>query len=63
MNLINHVIIIANYYISQVKQNQKPLYFIELLYQIKNKIELMIYSNRINDRENKDWQELLYNIF
>ena len=63
MNLINPVIIIAKYYINQIKQNQKPLYLIELLYQIKNKMELMIYSNRINDRENKNWQELLYNIF
>ena len=61
--LINFVIIITKWYINNAKSNDKPLYFIELLRVIEDKIRPITYANKENNRINTGWQNKLYDIF
>lgn len=63
IDLMNFLLIITKWYINSVKSNDKPLYFLELLQIIGNKIMLISYANKINNRINKSWQDQLYDIF
>ena len=57
--VINDIILFAKWYKNKKKEQEKPLYFIELLSQLKNKLYYIIFMNTLKDRPNKDWQKLL----
>jgi len=63
LKLINFLIILSKWYINNTKTNNKPLYFIELITVIREKITLINYLNKSNSIENEDWQNQLYDIF
>ena len=51
-HLINYIILVAKWYINKIKEQLKPLYFIQLQSIITNKIESMIFMITLKDREN-----------
>ena len=57
--MINYIILFAKWCLNKKKDQEKPLYFIELLSQLKNKLDNIIFMNTLKDRFNKDWQKLL----
>ena len=59
LELINFVIIITKWYINSQRNEDKPLFFIELLNIMKIKIKTLIIANNMNDRMNKPWQDRL----
>ena len=59
IELINFVIILCKWYINSKKVNNEPLYFIELLNRIREKLKLLILTNNMNNRANKPWQDTL----
>ena len=63
LELINFLLILTKWYINNTKINNRPLYFIELVSIIKDKIMLIYRINNINSRANTDWQKQVYDLF
>ena len=59
IELLNFLIILGKKYINHSKTTEQPIYFIELLNLIKNKIDVIILSNNLSNRQNKGWQDTL----
>ena len=57
--LFNFLIIITKWFINKKKSLNEPLYFIELLNTIRNKITLVIAINKSSEIENEEWQDML----
>ena len=62
INIINFLIMIGKWFINQCRMNETPIYFINYLYIVKEKIEIIILNNSLNDYENSDWQEALLEV-
>ena len=60
IELLNFLIILGKTYINHSKTTEQPIYFIELLNLIKNKIDVILLSNNNkSNRQNKGWQDTL----
>ena len=62
LDIMNFLILMGKQYINKQKTGKKEIYFFEFLNQIRSKLEIIITSNLILDRENSEWQNNLYNI-
>ena len=62
MDIINFLILIGKYYINKTKVQNKDLYFIELIEDMRNKIKSIVYRNIIAEINLPEWQERLHNI-
>ena len=49
-------------YISKQKMSKKEIYFFEFLNHTRIKLEIIITSNLIWERENSEWQNNLYDV-
>ena len=61
IKLFNFIILIVKWFINKKKEQNKPLYVLEALILLKNKIESIVLANTLYIRENKAWQTLIYN--
>ena len=61
-DLMNYVILITKWYINKNKEQEKQLFFIELLSLFKNKLESITFMNTIKERADKGWQQLLLDL-
>ena len=49
-------------YINKQKTGKKDIYFFEFLSNIRSKLEIIISSNLIHERENLEWQSNLFDV-
>ena len=59
VKVINFIILLGKWYINNTKQNEKPLYFIDFLSLLQNKITSMVNGNKIQCRNTAEWQNIL----
>ena len=57
IDVINFLIIMGKWYINKAKSEKEPLYFLNFLTLIKNKIETIVQANQIQNRSNREWQD------
>ncbi len=60
IDAFNYIILLGKYFINKSRTNEKPLYFIDFLRLLKEKIECIIEINNTNSWGNQLWQEKLY---
>jgi len=60
--ILNYLILIAKWYINKCKTALNPVFFVNYLLLVRQKIETVILCNTLNDRESFDWQEELYTL-
>ena len=60
LKIFNFIILIVKWFINKKKEQNKPLYVLEVLILLKNKIESKMLTNTLYLRENKTWQTLIY---
>ena len=60
IRIFNFIILIVKWFINKKKEQNKPLYVLEVLILLKNKIESIMLTNTLYLRENKTWQTLIY---
>ena len=59
VKVMNFIILLGKWYINNTKQNEKPLYFINFLTLLQNKISAMVNGNKIQCRNTPEWQNIL----
>ena len=62
MKLLNFLIIIAKHYINKTKVLEKPLYFIELLSHIRQKVRIMEYIDGSLEGDGMGWLDALLDV-
>ena len=62
MKLLNFLIIIAKHYINKIKVLEKPLYFIELLSHIRQKVRIMEYIDGSLGGDGMGWLDALLDV-
>ena len=58
-NIINFLILLGKHFINRSRNNGEPLYFINLLSLLKDKIENVVFIKQINSQNVKDWEREL----
>ena len=56
--VINYLILMGKWYINNTKQNEKALYFLDFLTVLQGKIRALLLANKINNRQNIEWQQI-----
>ena len=49
----------TKWYINKQRTDDKQLYFFELLIIIRKKVKILIFTNNMNDRQNRPWEGML----
>ena len=60
--LLIFLILLGKWYINHCKLKEKPIYLIEYLSLIKDKVEAMIYSTTTEGMVPDQWLEILHNV-
>ena len=56
LTTLNFLILIGKHFINRSRNNNDPFYFINFLSLLKEKIQAITYSKRINSQELEDWE-------
>ena len=62
LQIMNYLILFTKGFINRKKTQKSQIYLIELLKELKSKIEIIALSNTINNRHNEEWLDQLNNI-
>ena len=62
LGILNFLVVMGKQYISKQKTSKKEIYFFEFLNHTRIKLEIIITSNLIWERENSEWQNNLYDV-
>ena len=62
LDILNFLILMGKQYISKQKTSKKEIYFFEFLNHTRIKLEIIITSNLLWERENLEWQNNLYDV-
>ena len=62
LQIMNYLILFTKGFINRKKTQKSQIYLIELLKELKSKIEIITLSNTINNRHNEEWLDQLNNI-
>ena len=60
-NIMNFLILLGKKFINRSRSNSEPLYFINFLSFLKEKIENIVYIKTINSQELNGWESDLVN--
>ena len=62
LDITNFLLMIGKWYINQCRMDESPIYFINYLYIVRKKMEIIILNNKLNQCENAEWQDVLFEV-